>query len=306
MPDAYALLDALFANAPVGLAFWDEDLRYQRINAALAEMNGLAPEDHLGRTTNEVLGDDLGERVNEMLRRVLAGGPALVEVEVTGTTPASPGEQRQWVASYYPVPDGEGHLLGVAGLVLEVTRERRARHAAQTATALLDAIFSAAPVGVAFWDLDLRYRRVNPALASLNSRQPADHLGRRPSELLGALGAAIEEVLAEVVRTGAPVVDSEVDGELSGEPVHRQLTVFPVTGADGELVGVAGVIRDVSAQHEAEAERTRLLRDALTSRAQAEAAQIRAEAAHEEAEAARRRTEFLARAGARLAAVSTD
>jgi PAS domain-containing protein len=63
MPDAYALLDALFAHAPMGLAFWDEDLRYRRINGALAAMNGLAPEDHLGRTTNEVLGDELGDQL---------------------------------------------------------------------------------------------------------------------------------------------------------------------------------------------------------------------------------------------------
>jgi PAS domain S-box-containing protein len=306
MPDAYALLDALFANAPMGLAFWDRDLRYQRINVALAEMNGLAPEDHIGRSTREVLGAGLSARVDERLRRVLETGAPLVDNEVSGTTPASPGERRQWLASYYPVPGEGGELLGVAGLVLEITRERRAARAAQTATALLDAIFSAAPVGVAFWDLDLRYRRVNPALAALNRIPPAEHLGRRPSELLGGLGAAVEAVLGEVVAGNDAVVDREVEGELGDGVVHRQLTIFPVTGPDAELVGVAGVVRDVSAQHEAEAERARLLRDALTSRAQAEAAQIRAEAAHAEAEAGRRRTEFLARAGARLAAVTTD
>ncbi|HEV2812396.1 MAG TPA: PAS domain-containing protein [Solirubrobacteraceae bacterium] len=306
MPDAYALLDALFSHAPMGLAFWDDELRYRRINTALAEMNGLAPDDHLGRTTTEVLGPEIGERVAETLRRVQSTGRPLVDVDVSGTTPASPGERRQWLASYYPVPSADGELLGVAGLVLEVTRERRARRAAQTATALLDAIFSAAPVGVAFWDLELRYRRLNPALATLNGTSPEQHLGRTPGELLGDLGERIEAILREVIDSGSAVVDRELDSDLDGVAIHRQLTIFPVTGPDGEPIGVAGVVRDVSAQHEAEADRTRLLREALTSRAQAEAAQVRAEAATAEAEAARRRTEFLSAAGARLAAVTTD
>ncbi|HEX8120010.1 MAG TPA: PAS domain-containing protein [Solirubrobacteraceae bacterium] len=306
MPDAYALLDALFSHAPMGLAFWDADLRYRRINPALAEINGVAPEDHLGRTATDVLGPDLGGRVEEMLRRVQETAQPFVDADITGVTPASPGEQRQWLASYYPVPARDGEMLGVAGLVLEVTGERRARRAAQTATALLDAIFSAAPVGVAFWDLDHRYRRVNPALAALNGRPAAEHLGHTPSELLGEMGRGVETILREVVDSGSAIVDREIDGELEGKTVHRQSTVFPVRAPGGELIGVAGVIRDVGAHYEAQAEHAQLLRDALSSRAQAEAAQIRAEAAHVEAEAARRRTQFLADAGARLAAVSTD
>jgi PAS domain S-box-containing protein len=306
MPDGYALLDALFAHAPMGLAFWDRDLRYQRVNAALAEMNGLAPEQHVGRRTGEVVGDELGARVDDMLRRVLESGRPFTDSDITGTTAAAPGEQRQWLASYYPVPDAGGELLGVAGLVLEVTGERQARRDAQTATALLDAIFSAAPVGVAFWDLEGRYRRVNPALAALNSLPPEEHLGRTPSELLGEVGAAVETVLAEVVDTREAVVDRPIHGELNGESIHRHCTVFPVVGAGAELIGVAGVIRDVAAQFAAEADRARLLREALSSRAQAEAAQVRAESAQAEAEAARRQTAFLAAAGARLAAVTTD
>ena len=306
MADAYAILDALFANAPLGLGFWDRDLRYRRINPALAEINGLAPEEHLGKRTHEVLGEELGERVEQLLRKVLESGQPLSEPEITGATPASPGERRQWLGSYYPVRGDDGELLGVAGLVLEVTGERRARRAAQTASALLDAIFAAAPVGVAFWDLERRYRRVNPALATLNGMPASGHLGRTPSELLGDVGAQVEAVLDEVVATRDAVVDRAVHGELNSAPVHRQCTVFPVVGAGAELIGVAGVIRDVAAQHEAEAERTRLLREALSSRAQAEAAQVRAEAAHAEADSARRQTAFLAAAGARLAAVTTD
>jgi PAS domain S-box-containing protein len=306
MPETYALLDALFAHAPVGLGFWDRELRYRRVNPALAAMNGLAPGDHLGHTTTEVLGPELGEKVGALLRRVQESGVPIVDLLVEGTTPAAPGERRHWAASYYPVPGDDGEAIGVAAVIVEQTGEREARRAAQAATALLDAIFSAAPVGVAFWDLGLRYRRVNPGLAALNRISPEEHLGRTPSEVLGELGERVEEQLRVVIQTGEAVVDAEIDSRLHDRDVHRQVTLFPVRGHDGEVVGAAGVIRDVTAQHEAEAERARLLREALASRAQAEAAQVRAESAQREAEAARRRTEFLAAAGARLAAVATD
>jgi len=52
----HALLDAVFTHAPVGLVFWDLGLRYRRINAAMAAINGLEPGAHLGRTPSEVLG----------------------------------------------------------------------------------------------------------------------------------------------------------------------------------------------------------------------------------------------------------
>ena len=163
--------------------------------------------------------------------------------------------------------------------------------------ALLDALWAHAPVGLAFWDDDLRYRRVNAALAEFDGVPVDDHLGRRPGEVLGPqAGGALEEALRRVQATKEPLADARLPG------IDAVLSAYPVPDGNGALYGVAGIFRDVSAQ----AEREQLLRDALTARAQAEAAQVRAEAAWAETEAARRRSEFLYNAGARLAAVITD
>ena len=301
--DAYAILDALFAHAPVGLAFWDTELRYRRINPALAGMNGIAPDDHIGLTPRELIGD-LGVDAEATLERVLESGRAVIDVEFEGETPAAPGVERHWVGSFYPVPGDDG-LIGVAAVVVEVTGEREARRAQESAVALLDAVFGAATVGIAVYDLEFRYRRVNAWLATLNGLRPEEHLGRRPSELFGELGERMEELLGGVVASALPVV-REISSTLHGRPHHREATVFPVRGASGEVSALGAVIRDVTAQHEADAERARLLKDALTARAQAEAARVRAEAARAEAESARKRNEFLARAGDRLAVVTRD
>ena len=52
--EALALLDTFQVYAPVGLAFLDNDLRYIRINYAMAELDGLTPAAHIGRTLQEV------------------------------------------------------------------------------------------------------------------------------------------------------------------------------------------------------------------------------------------------------------
>lgn len=43
-------LEAVYATAPIGLGLMDCDLRFVRLNAHLAEINGLPVEAHLGRT----------------------------------------------------------------------------------------------------------------------------------------------------------------------------------------------------------------------------------------------------------------
>jgi PAS domain S-box-containing protein len=73
MEESLALLDTLFTQAPVGLAFFDRDLRYARVNQALAEINGIPAEDHLGKTVGELL-PEMDPAVEDGFRRVLETG----------------------------------------------------------------------------------------------------------------------------------------------------------------------------------------------------------------------------------------
>src|SRR5579883_496261 len=44
-----AEIEAIYESAPIGLCVFDSDLRCVRINRRLAEMNGLSPEEHIGK-----------------------------------------------------------------------------------------------------------------------------------------------------------------------------------------------------------------------------------------------------------------
>src|SRR5579884_1695380 len=77
-------------------------------------------------------------------------------------------------------------------------------------SSVLNALFSEAPVGLAVWDAEFRYRRVNDVLAAMNGIPAEQHLGRRVSEVLPELAPQVEELFAEILETGKPQPDRDV------------------------------------------------------------------------------------------------
>jgi diguanylate cyclase (GGDEF)-like protein/PAS domain S-box-containing protein len=123
--ESLALIDTVFAKAPIGLAYFDCGLRYVRVNETMAQINGLTVEEHLGHTVDEVL-PGLDPRVVRGLRRVLERGEPIIDMEVSGETPAAPGDERHWLASYYPVRGPDGETLGLGAVVTDITERKRA------------------------------------------------------------------------------------------------------------------------------------------------------------------------------------
>ena len=121
-----ALVDAIFRAAPAGLGFVDRDLRFVRVNDTLAAIHGVDPEDHRGRLIRELL-PDLATLLEPACEKVLATGDPVANVALRGEVAASPGVTRDWLASFYAVPDAAGDTAGVGIIVQDITDERRAR-----------------------------------------------------------------------------------------------------------------------------------------------------------------------------------
>ncbi|MEU6546121.1 SpoIIE family protein phosphatase [Streptomyces sp. NPDC046859] len=129
-----ALSTRTIAQAPVGLAVLDTELRYVSVNPALAELNGLPPEAHLGRMPHELMPDAEAARVAEAaLSAVLRTGEPVVNRRVVGRTQADPDADHFWSVSLYRLEDTTGTVLGVAGMAVDITEQHRAAVAAETA-----------------------------------------------------------------------------------------------------------------------------------------------------------------------------
>jgi two-component system cell cycle sensor histidine kinase/response regulator CckA len=124
LQQASAFLDSALESAPFGIAFYDRALRFQRLNAALARINGAPAEAHIGRRIEEMI-PDLAGTVRPILERVLASGTAETDVIVEGVTPAAPDEPRRWMATYYPIRQPGQPAVGVGCMVLDLTEQHR-------------------------------------------------------------------------------------------------------------------------------------------------------------------------------------
>jgi PAS domain S-box-containing protein len=118
------VLRTLLTRAPVGFGMLDPDLRFVLVNDALAAMNGVPVEAHLGRTIFEVV-PGLAEEAAEPFRRVLGTGEPLLNLELRGITAAEPGTVRTWYENVYRVTDSRG-ILGLAVVVVELNDRREA------------------------------------------------------------------------------------------------------------------------------------------------------------------------------------
>jgi PAS domain S-box-containing protein len=122
------LIDQLFESTPNGIGLWDRELRFQRVNRALAAINGLPPEAHIGKHLREVV-PELADRLEPLFHQVLTTGQPLVNIELEGETGGFLGDRRFWRVSYYPVQDGSGRIEGVGVIVVDLTEARRAEQA---------------------------------------------------------------------------------------------------------------------------------------------------------------------------------
>lgn len=111
-----AQLQALYDGAPVALGFLDKNLRYVALNQRLADMHGLPVSHHLGRTVAEVV-PDVFQQIGPRFHRALAG--EVVTDFVARHHDAALGSERTALASYQPVRDIAGEVIGISVAVVD-------------------------------------------------------------------------------------------------------------------------------------------------------------------------------------------
>ncbi|MGK5529926.1 SpoIIE family protein phosphatase [Streptomyces sp. URMC 129] len=140
-----AAVDALFTASPLGVALFDAEQRYTRVNDALSRLHGMPAESVLGRTVLEVLPPPMAQEIHRLQREVLRSGHS-----VTDLVTSSPDGRGAQSVSLGPLTDRSGQPIGVSCVVLDITERREAMARTERARqrlALLD------DVGTALGDL---------------------------------------------------------------------------------------------------------------------------------------------------------
>jgi PAS domain S-box-containing protein len=236
--DAYAELQSIYKAAPVGFFSVDRDFRFQRVNPWMAEINGVSAAAHIGHTVREIV-PAIADTIEPLWQRVMDTQEPLLGVEIKARGDGENAEQREWLASYFPVIGEDGASCGVCGLVSEITERRRAEAALQETEARLRAVLNIAPIVI--WAIDAEGN------FTLSDGSGLLSFGLKPGEIVGEnlfeYYAAYPKVVEHARRAlrGEHVADVAYVDDIAFEtryaPIHNDV---------GEVTGAIGVALDIS------------------------------------------------------------
>jgi PAS domain S-box-containing protein len=241
-------------------------------NEAAEVLYGHARADVLGEPALDVLfeGDDR-EAASALLEGIAGAGGAAWE----GDFRVRRCDGQLLVSSFRAAPAGAAGIVWIAtdgmdqGLAEQersilLSAEHAARRVSEEALGLVEAILSSAPIGIAVFDLDLRYVRVNDAYAEISGRSVDEHLGGRVGDVV-PLPYTVRADLRRVVTTGRTILDRAVELPDPGAPGlsrHFNVSYYPVRTTSGVLIGAGAAVVEVTEAKRSEAERAALLRQA--------------------------------------------
>jgi signal transduction histidine kinase len=123
LDESERLLAAFLSASVIGIAVCDDQLRYLGINDALAAMNGVTAEAHMGNTVRDILGN-AAAKPEPALKQVMASGQAVC-FELTAMLPTRT-ELGCWIENYFPIKSGRGRAANqIATITVEVTAQRK-------------------------------------------------------------------------------------------------------------------------------------------------------------------------------------
>jgi PAS domain S-box-containing protein len=267
-----AYWETLMASAPVGMAFVDAQLRFVRVNQALATFNGCSVEEHIGHTPGQI--DPALQVVEPRLRRIIETGEAIFGLEVSGPWHGQPGRMRHYVANYNPVRDAQGKVIGVSALVTDITARKDAERARENSEERYRAFVQNSSEAIWRFELEVPFAIArsedemiehayqhgylaegNDALAQMYGFERAEEIvGARLGELLVQSEPENIEYLKAFCRSGFRLTQADsLEFDRNGRAKYFVNNLIGVV-ENGMLWRAWGTQQDVTERRQAEAE----------------------------------------------------
>jgi PAS domain S-box-containing protein len=225
----------------------DRQHRFTLANQTTADAHGTTVEDLVGRTDDEFEFDRA--EVEAFQRDDLEVMDTRQEKVILEETFTNTRGVRRWLQTVKrPIVGPDGVANQVLGVAMDITARKEAEEALRDAAEMSREIVSGAADGIFVCDLELRYRVWNRAMQEMTGVAERDALGRGVQDVFPEIhGEGFVQLLGRAL--GGEIVDSaDVRFESAADRRARWLSrkYRPLRNAKGTIVGVVGVVRDVS------------------------------------------------------------
>lgn len=231
-----------------GLGDWEWDPRTDLVTLGerTAEIFGVKESTITWTAIRELLHEEDRERARLSVEQALANRTDYhIDYRVV-----RPSGEVVWVAArgrgnYAP----DGTVQGMTGVVADITERKRA----EEARSRLAAVVESSDDAIISMDLQANITTWNKGAERTLGYTAAEVVGR-PITLLIPAGREDEEpAILERLKRGERIDHYETERvRKDGTHIHVSLSVSPIFGADGRIVGVSKISRDVTARRETE------------------------------------------------------
>ncbi len=244
----HAVIDAV----PAMVNAKDRQSRYVFMNRYQADRYCVKPDEAVGRTAADLVGDDYGLRTAAMDQRIFATGQALSNYEEEWTD--TEGVSRFLLTTKVPLRDDAGEVINVVTVALDITQRKRAEQERRESEQWFRAIVNHSPTAIFLKDTESRYLLVNKTYGDWYGVDTDTIQGKTPHDIFPPDVA--KKIIAydrEVLEAGH-VIERENEFEISGDS-RRTVMVdkFPIFDADGQTVAIGVIQTDFTDRRKAEA-----------------------------------------------------
>jgi PAS domain S-box-containing protein len=285
-PSDAALFAALIKDAPVGFAFFDEQLRCARVNETFAEIFGVPSDTEIvGHRPAEALQDSLAQVIEDTLKIVLDEGTLVADADLHIDRPDGPeggtanggtangtaagdvsegvaagggAEARHWSSWWFPARDAEGKIIGAALVAVDVTDRRRGEDTIRRKEERYRSLVEASSQVVWVTDANGEVIEDAPEWRSITGQSIDDYLeGGWPAVVHPEDRPRVEGVWRDCVSAKRTFSDHYRVRTKSGTYRQFEVRAVPIWRGD-EVIEWVGANADVTGQREAEEMRGRL------------------------------------------------
>jgi PAS domain S-box-containing protein len=163
------------------IGYIDSDQRFRFCNETYRRWYGLVPEQVLGKSVREILGEDVYRRVGPFYLNALRGQRAHYERELLFDD-----ERRHIFVDLIPDTRGDQGIRGAFVYATDITERKRAELEVERSQKFLESVIEAIPQPIFLKDSQHRWVLVNSAFCTLLGRERAELLGRSDPDIFPA------------------------------------------------------------------------------------------------------------------------
>ncbi len=236
----------------------DAEGRYVFTSESFAETLGYEATEMLGRHAAEFVREDNVAVVGAEIERSTRELTPTKDYEVIYQT--KDGQDLNILVSGRTVIDENGKVTGYRGIHKNITERRQAEIALRENQALLNSILQQVPDAIYVKDTNYRYVVVNEPFLQMTNRPQEDLIGKTDEEVGFAEDpmqgpAEREQIRQQAISDRAVIEEGRTihvpDFEVAspdGTPLVIEMTKLPFYDGEGNIIGLIGSLRDVTAQ----------------------------------------------------------